>query len=156
MFPSDRITGSRQQASKELKCRREVVPLWLRGLWKTLHHCPPSQGECAVWRSVSLWPAWQIFTLGAPRWLWFVSCRYTSAPTLETNRTPVITLAVGGSLQQVVMALETKVWAFSFIISTLKRVIFFYFFMAGLHSWDDKNICEDMMAHSFLWSWLEV
>lgn len=46
MFPSDRITGSRQQASKEFKRRREVFPLWLRGLWKTLHDCPPPEGEC--------------------------------------------------------------------------------------------------------------
>lgn len=46
MFLSDCVTGSRQQARKGLKCRREVFPLWIRGLWKALHHCPPSQGKC--------------------------------------------------------------------------------------------------------------
>ncbi len=46
MFLSDCVTGSRQQARKGLECRREVFPLWIRGLWKALHHSPPSQGEC--------------------------------------------------------------------------------------------------------------
>lgn len=45
-FFSDCFTGSRQQARKGLKCRREVFPLWIWGLWKALHHCPPSQGRC--------------------------------------------------------------------------------------------------------------
>lgn len=135
LYPSDCVTGSRQQVRKGLKRRREVFPLWLRGLWKALHHCPPSQGRwwccffvimCVhknvfmknkvllvptqVWDCLkTIFPSQRLpmmllvcfFSLSTTHAFVCMSCRYTSAPTLETNPTSVTILAVGRSLQQV-------------------------------------------------------
>lgn len=121
-FFSDCVTGSRQQARKGLKCRREVFPLWIWGLWKALHHCPPSQGKCGslaivyatcstqMWIfldnisfTASSYDVVTCFSFSKPLLHCFVCAtfRSTSAHTLETNHTSVTILAVGKSLQQV-------------------------------------------------------
>lgn len=45
LLVSDCAAGSGQQAGETDHSRREVVPLWVRGLWEAVHHRPPPQGE---------------------------------------------------------------------------------------------------------------
>lgn len=106
-FFSDCVTGSRQQARTGLKCRREVFSLWIWGLWKALHHCPPPQGKSILQvdniSSLHLPVMLSLFSFLKSTLYSFVyaPCRYTSVHTLETNHTSVTILAVGKSLQQV-------------------------------------------------------